>query len=332
MYQSSQGGKCYIPLEKRTGIIGCTTPRMAKITAWKYAHLSGNRVAEDFRENHKCIISSTLIQKTVERVGTMLADNEADWCYELPELPAPVGHITISRDGTTSPVLPSGYRETMAGTISFYQSNAERMHTIYVGVAPESGKANFDRIMDEEISKVKALYPTVTYTAVADGAKNNWTYLDPHASVCVLDYYHATQYLAEVAHLFALGWLSKANTRLKTKKRGAAKLLKELKKRAKTFPDKKIPEALAKTITYFSNNLSRMDYASYSHAGYPIGSGVTEAACKTLVKQRLSQSGMRWSLDSIDNVLLIRGLVLTQGRWCQAWNFYDKKNQKDTSW
>lgn len=60
--------------------------------------------------------------------------------------------------------------------------------------------------------------------------------------------------------------------------------------------------------------------------------GVTEAACKTLVKQRLSQSGMRWSLDSIDNVLLIRGLVLTQGRWCQAWNFYDKKNQKDTSW
>ena len=39
-----------------------------------------------------------------------------------------------------------------------------------------------------------------------------------------------------------------------------------------------------------------MKYADYQNEGYPIGSGVTEAACKTVAKQRLSQSGMRWTL------------------------------------
>jgi hypothetical protein len=332
VYQSSQGGACYIPLEKRTGIIGSTTPRMAQILSWKYAHLSGDQVVEDFSENHNHVISKTLVQNTVARVGTFLADNEANWSYELPDMSAQVSHISISRDGTTSPVLPCGYKETMVGTISFYEHNGQRMHTIYVGVAPQSGKENFDAILEGEICKVKALYPKAIYTAVADGAKSNWTYLTQYASVCVLDYFHASEYLASVSALFPKEWLSNACSRLKTEKYGARKLLKQLKRQRKAYAKDKVPEALSKTITYFTNNLSRMNYESYAAQGYPIGSGVTEAACKTLVKQRLSRSGMRWSITSIDDVLIIRGLVLTNGRWRQTWNLYDKNLPKVTSW
>ena len=63
-----------------------------------------------------------------------------------------------------------------------------------------------------------------------------------------------------------------------------------------------------------------MRYAKYRAANYPIGSGVTEAACKTLVKQRLCQSGMRWKEKGASVVLSLRALVLTEQRWDQFWS------------
>jgi len=49
---------------------------------------------------------------------------------------------------------------------------------------------------------------------------------------------------------------------------------------------------LQASITYFRNHLSQMEYTQFRQKNYPIGSGVTEAACKTLIKQRLCCSGM----------------------------------------
>ena len=40
-----------------------------------------------------------------------------------------------------------------------------------------------------------------------------------------------------------------------------------------------------------------MDYWQYRRHGLAIGSGITEAACKTLFTQRFKQSGMKWSLE-----------------------------------
>ena len=47
-------------------------------------------------------------------------------------------------------------------------------------------------------------------------------------------------------------------------------------------------------LGYFRRHRQRMDYAGAAKRGYPIGSGVVEAACKTLVTERLKRSGMRW--------------------------------------
>ena len=58
----------------------------------------------------------------------------------------------------------------------------------------------------------------------------------------------------------------------------------------------------------------------YQRQALPIGSGVTEAACKTLVKQRLCSSGMKWKDRGARVVLSLRSLVLTEGRWEQFWN------------
>jgi len=66
---------------------------------------------------------------------------------------------------------------------------------------------------------------------------------------------------------------------------------------------------LATELNYFRNNRHRMQYAMALANHLPIGSGVTEAACKTLVTQRLKCSGMRWKTAGGQGVLTIRGLI-----------------------
>ena len=76
---------------------------------------------------------------------------------------------------------------------------------------------------------------------------------------------------------------------------------------------------MTQAVTYFTNHSAKMNYATSLEKKLPIGSGVVEAACKVLVKQRLSISGCRWERNTVDDILAIRGLVLTQGRYEQLW-------------
>lgn len=87
----------------------------------------------------------------------------------------------------------------------------------------------------------------------------------------------------------------------------------------RTLP-KTVREKLDAAITYFRNHKHQMNYAHYQTQALPIGSGVTEAACKTLVKQRLCSSGMKWKDQGARVVLSLRALVLTEGRWGQFWD------------
>ena len=71
-------------------------------------------------------------------------------------------------------------------------------------------------------------------------------------------------------------------------------------------------------LKYFQNQRARMDYADYQLRGLPIGSGLVEAACKTLATQRLKRSGMSWR-DGKQAMLTIRSLQQSN-RWPAAWN------------
>ena len=97
---------------------------------------------------------------------------------------------------------------------------------------------------------------------------------------------------------------------------------KELKLTYSQKEREKKQKSLAAAITYFTNNTekSRMDYAESVALNHPIGSGVTEAACKTIVKQRLGQSGMQWKSKGAGVILSLRALAHSSGRWGQFWN------------
>ena len=70
-------------------------------------------------------------------------------------------------------------------------------------------------------------------------------------------------------------------------------------------------DKLGATITYYKNHRHQMNYISYTGQNFPIGSGVTESACKTLIKQRFCLAGMRWKQSGATGILNLRALVLT---------------------
>jgi hypothetical protein len=90
---------------------------------------------------------------------------------------------------------------------------------------------------------------------------------------------------------------------------------------------KKLPQQLRDkldaAITYYKNHRHQMNYARYTGQHFPIGSGVTEAACKTLIKQRFCLAGMRWKQPGAAGILNLRALVLTAKRWTQFWQKID---------
>jgi hypothetical protein len=326
VYQRAEGGTTLCPLDETARIVIKATPRFARMVSHKFAHNAAPQVLEDLEQNHGRPCLKATLQDITTYVGAVVQAKEESWDYAVPDLGAKVAVIGIGIDGTCMLLCDRQWREAMTGTISLYDKDGERLHTIYVGAAPEYGKAAFFKRMTREIKHVKKLYPKARYAGIADGASVNWDFLKPFIDEEILDFYHATEYLAGAAP--AMGategacktWLDEACHDLKHKSHAAKNLLGAL----QTVMDSpKMKADTRKNIhaacTYFANHLHQMDYKRYAAVGYPIGSGVTEAACKTLVKQRLCCSGMRWTPAGAQNILSLRALAKTDCRWNQFW-------------
>jgi hypothetical protein len=333
VYQSSRGGKTYCPLDRNARIVISSTPKFAKMVSHKYAEFGSARVIKDLAENHGRSVARCFVQDVTDAVSAVALAKEEDWEYTLPEPEEPTATITIGIDGTCLLMCEDGWRETMVGTIGFYDAEGERQQTIYLGATPEYGKATFLGRMEREIERVKVAHPGARYVGLADGAKGNWEFLGRHTEVQVIDFWHAAEYLSDAGDaLFAGGtgakkpWLEASCHRLKHEPGAARQLIRDLKRLAAEKGVSPDQESVAAAITYFTNQSrqGRMDYARLVKSHVPIGSGVTEAACKVLVKQRLCGSGMKWKEPGAAAVLSLRCLSYTTDRWSQFWRKIDQ--------
>jgi len=335
VYQTSKGGRIYCPLEHQARIIRDATPRFASQLSHKYGQLNVRAVQTDLAQNHGRKVATSYIQRVAEWVGGIAEAKEESWEYELPSLDKAIPTVVVSLDGAMIPMANSaGYREAMAGALSLYDGQGERQHTIYLAAAPEYGKAEFKQRMEREINRLKQRFPEALYLGIADGAATNWAFLEQHTQRQLIDFYHATEYLAKIgqaAHPEADakakrdGWQTQHCHDLKHTPGAVDTLIAEatqLTRRRKL--SKKVREDLEAALTYLANHRHQMDYARYMAEGLPIGSGVTEAACKTLIKQRLCASGMRWKETGAKIVLSLRALTQTAGRWTQFWRRIDQ--------
>jgi hypothetical protein len=325
VYQSAEGGKTFCPMDDGARIIRKATPRFAKIVSHKFAHGVATQVMEDLEQNHGRTCLKATLQDLATHVATVVQAKEESWSYATPQLTGKVATVSIGVDGTCMLICDQKWREAMTGSISLYDKQGERLHTIYVGAAPEYGKETFFNRMEREIEHVKSLYPKAHIVGVADGAKSNWDFLGPHIDEQVLDFYHAAQYLTRAASAIYMDeeereeWIDEQCHNLKHKHGAAQRILRELEQTPTNKMTSGRKKDLQACITYFDNHLNQMRYARYREAGIPIGSGVTEAACKTLVKQRLCCSGMRWTPEGAQIILSLRALALTESRWDQFW-------------
>jgi hypothetical protein len=331
VYQTGEGGTTFCPLERDARIVLTSTPRFAKQVSSKYGEGPGARVVKDLAQNHGRAVSLAFVQDTAAAVAAVVQAKEEAWHYATPKLDEPIHTISAGVDGTCMFVVEDGPRQAMVGSISLYNKEGERQHTIYLAATPEYGKATFYQRVAREIEHVQELYPQAHLTGVADGSEDNWTFLRQYTQDECVDFYHATSYvywMAKAVHprapSAAAAWLEESCHKLKHEKGYAKKLLGQMQGLEVEGLSETVREQLEKAKTYFTNHQQQMKYAERVAAHLPIGSGVTEAACKTIVKMRMGRGGAKWKEHGAAAVLSLRTLIYTEGRWDQFWAKIDR--------
>lgn len=159
---------------------------------------------------------------------------------------------------------------------------------------------------------------------LGDGAKWIWDNVDEYYPNCVkiLDFFHLSEYIWEVAKEGFLDnidkqniWVSTQLLKLKESKHNELEFL--------SFDNKteKLNEKIKALKTYLKNHENMIDYKTYIDKGYMIGSGVVESSNKKVVTQRLKQSGMFWSNKGANAIMFIRALYLSSSNsWSKLWD------------
>jgi hypothetical protein len=329
VYQTSEGGETFCPMEVAARVLRTATPLFAQQVAFKLGVMNSTAALQDLVHSGRFIARSYLQEVAVD-VASVALEKEIAWSYApLAAEGAEVKTISIGVDGTCVLFCDDGYRQVMVGTVALYDADGERLHTTYVAQAPERGKAAFYKKMEREVAEITARFPKARVAAVADGAHDHWAWLEERSTWQILDFWHASEYLAATAPAMRRGkaeqetWMATACHQLKHESGAAAVLLAEMEKGLDSAKGS-ARQALEKAISYFHSHLPRMNYAVHQAMGLPIGSGVTEAACKSVVKERMSGSGMKWTSFGAQHILALRTLIKTDGRWEQFWQRISK--------
>lgn len=153
---------------------------------------------------------------------------------------------------------------------------------------------------------------------LGDGARWLWRLVEEHfpGAVHIVDVWHAQEHVWEVAHAVfgrstpeGIAWAKQGCTwlvqgEIETLVQAIAALPSVAPPPGQT---KSVPE---QAIGYFTTNAARMRYPAFRAQGMQIGSGMAEAACKTVVSTRTKRAGMRWTPQGLDALLALRTAVL----------------------
>jgi hypothetical protein len=328
-YQTSAGGATLCPLERTCQLsFGSATPLLAEVVSFKLASQTASEAAQDLAKSQGVVLSATYLHHLAQQVGQLAMDKHTAWHWQTTAAPASVAIIATGVDGTTMPVVNEAYKEAMCGTIALYDRAGERLQTEYLGTMPEAGKATFAQRFTTHVARVKARYPDALHVCLGDGAQWNWEFFATHYpdAVWVLDFYHAATHLHTAAEaIFDTGTEAQAyyerwRTTLRDEDGGVAQLLRSLLYyRNRAALSAGAQRALDTELNYFRQHAALMQYADFRAAGLPIGSGVTEAGCKELIKARFCRSGMRWKRTSGAPILQLRAIKLSL-QWESFWS------------
>jgi hypothetical protein len=353
-------GESECPVELRAGIVqGFFTPLAARMGLWAVTHLTPGESELLFRELGGMSPSRSTLDRLPKGISEKWEARRKEWEDELraqEESVVGAAVLAVSLDGVMAPMKdgqrearreqslqegkqtrgPAGYREVGCGSVSHYDVEGERLRTMRNARMPESKKLTLKRQLVAEVENAFRQQPQLRLVKVADGARDNWEFLakDLPPGIEVVDFYHAAEHLKR-AFDHAYGEASPKSRASFAEYRhvllevddGVDKVIRTL-----AYHRKRKPRCgpIQQELKYFRRNRSRMDYARLRTQNLPIGSGVVEATCKTLVTQRMKRSGQRWTTDGGQAILTFRALAQSD-RFDAAWQLVSAEYRRNVS-
>lgn len=352
-YESVEPGLPSIfPVEMRLGLTaGRATPAlMERVGPWS-AQYTQKTVLQWLQQDHDVRWSAETLRKVTATLSAALAPlrHEAQVKQVLSWLkPASTSRgphkpvLSVGRDGVFVPMRGSKeYREASTATLAVLDRRGQRLGTVYLGHMPQPGQttlsAQLTALLHDVLERWQGPLPRLQY--VTDGGHHPTEYFEqvlrlmvhPRSGVQlqweqVLDFYHACGYLTKMAEaLFGAGtqqassWAAKMRRWLRDKRHGIFRVLHSATAHRTWWElTRQEEQAYDSAYNYLRQRMSIMDYVGYRRHGLAIGSGVTEAACKTLFTQRFKQSGMKWSWEGGQVIVELRVLWLS-GVWTEVY-------------
>jgi hypothetical protein len=346
LYEDLEAGNpCLFPLEKRLGIVaGNATPALAERAAWCLAQWPQGGTLQVLLRDHDVRWSKETLRVVTAAVAEGLEQERPAAQVEkvlqwLKVAQSSRGRfrpsLVLGRDGIHLPMRQGTYREGATATLSVYDRRGQRLGTVYLGRMPEPGQGTLSKQLTALLLEVLRCWqgplPRLAYVTdlgfhPADYYRKVLARLDhPRTGERLRwhrigDYYHAASYVGEMAEaLFGDNkrgrkWLRRMLRRLKEKD-GVKRVLQSATYHASERGlSGRREKAYVKAYNYLRRHRKWLRYWEYKAVGLPLGSGVTEAACKTVFTQRLKQSGMRWEVAGGQVVVTLR-VVLLSGVW-----------------
>jgi len=291
-------------------------------------------------------------RKDCERVAEGVGQEVADWFAAErdrlrfqppppPEAPKTLDTLYIEFDGTGVPMVPhelegrkgkqpnggAKTREAKLGCVFTQTAFNEKGRPIrddasasFVG-AIETAEQFQWRIYAEAVRR--GLFAARRVVCVTDGAEWIRNIVQTHFSGAqhIIDLYHAREHLVDLCKLLFGRDLRQLN---QYKDRWWDALdegnIEQIREEAQTHLPRSQPEAkeARAAIAYFETNQERMRYQQFFEQGLFVGSGVIEAACKTVIGQRMKHSAMEWTVRGANAIAALR-CVIQSNRFEEFW-------------
>lgn len=361
---ASGGGKAMCPLELRAGIIeGCWSPLAARVMAQAVAISTPKEASSLFGELGGMQPSTSSLDRLPKGLSEKWEERREAFEGELreeEEIPAEAVAVAVSLDGVQVPMKdgerakkrsqtdkqpkgPAGYREVGCGTITFYGLEGEALQTIRYGRMPEAKKKTLKLELTAELRSIFASEPGLELVGISDGAPDHWEFLEQLPEELgieglemrkAVDLFHVLERVKRALDAYhgeatpeSKAAFEECRVWLRESNGGAQRVLRALRyRRGKSRGA--IRAGIDREIRYIEKRTDLMRYKEFLDDHLPVGSGVVEAACKTLATERLKRSGMSWREPGLQSILTLRSL-LQSDRWNQAWRLLADEYKSD---
>jgi hypothetical protein len=269
-------------------------------------------------------LSASTIRTVTEAVGArreaaVAAEIAAAWKQGLPAAPGPAPHrLYVAMDGVRILGRDGAGREIKVGVVVPVHGTTapgQRARASYVaGLEPA---ARFGPRLALEAHH-RGLEGAGAVAVLGDGAEWIWTLAAEcfPTAVQIVDWFHASERVWELGRALCgegtaapTAWVAQQLARLAQGE--AATLAREWQQLPCRGDTATVRDA---QVTYFTNQAPRMAYDQYRAAGWDIGSGMVESACKHLIGARAKGPGMRWSETGAPHVAAVR-VLLFNNEW-----------------